>query len=82
MGLNEPEASCHQDSWQEGGRSWRLLVGLLEEMLEGVQEEQAAGCQEEGMTVSRWGLLNGGGGREGFCLLGVTQDLRPGSKAG
>ena len=52
-------------------------VGLLEELLAGVQEEQAAGCQEEGMTVSRWGLLNGGEGREGFCLLGVTQDLRP-----
>ena len=74
------QTSGHRDSWKEGGRSWRLLVGLLEELLEGVQEEQAAGCQEEGMTVSRWGLLNGGGWREGFCLLGGTQDLRTGSK--
>ena len=41
------------DSWKEGGRSWRLLVGLLEELLAGGQEEQAAGCQEEGMTVFR-----------------------------
>ena len=46
------QTSSHQDSWQEGGRSWRLLVGLLEELLTGGQEEQAAGCQEEGMTVS------------------------------
>ena len=67
----------HWDSWKEEERSWRLLVGLLNELLAGGQEEQAAGCQEEGMTVSRWGLLNGGEGREGFCLLGVTQDLRP-----
>ena len=58
----------HQDSFQEGGRSWRLLVALQEELLAGGQEEQDAGCQEEGMTVSRWGLLNGCGGREGFCL--------------
>ena len=35
---------------QEAGRSWGLLVGLLEELLEGGQEEQAAGYQEEGMT--------------------------------
>ena len=65
----------HQDSWQEGGRTWRLLVGRLEELLAGGQEEQAVGCQEEGMTLSRWGLLNGGWGREGFCLLRVAQDL-------
>ena len=57
-------------------------VGLLEELLASVQEEQAAGCQEEGMIVFRWCLLNRGGEREGFCLLGVKQDLRPGSKAG
>ena len=62
------QTSGHRDSWKEGGRSWRLLVGLQEELLAGGQEEQDAGCQEEGMTVSRWGLLNGGGGREGFCL--------------
>ena len=41
------------DFWfgrQETGRSWWLLVGLLEELLGGVQEDQAAGYQEEGMT--------------------------------
>ena len=32
------QTSGHQDSWQEGGRSWRLLVGLLEELLAGGQE--------------------------------------------
>ena len=58
----------HQDSCQEGGRSWRLLVGLLEELLADGQEEQAAGCQEEGMTVCRWGLLTGwGGGKASAC---------------
>ena len=72
----------HRDSWKEGGRSWRLLVGLLEKLLAGGQEEQAAGCKEEGMTVSRGGMLNGGGGREGYCPPGGTQDLRPGSEAG
>ena len=56
------QTSGHWDSWKKGRRSWRLLVGLLEELLAGVQEEQAAGGQEEGMTVCRWGLLNGGGG--------------------
>ena len=35
---------------QEAGRSWVLLEGLLEKLLEGGEEEQAAGCQEEGMT--------------------------------
>ena len=30
--------------------SWDLLVGLLEELLEGGREEQAAGCHEGGMT--------------------------------
>ena len=76
------QTSGHRDIWKEGGRSWRLLVGLQEELLAGGQEEQDAGGQDEGMTVSRWGLLNGGGGREGFCLLGVTQDMRPCSKVG
>ena len=36
--------------WQDAGRGWGLLIGLLEELLEGGQEEHAAGCQEEGMT--------------------------------
>ena len=76
------QTSGHQDSWQEGGRSLRLLVGLLEELLAGGQEEQGACCQEEDMTVSRWSLLNWGGWRQGFCLLGGTQDLRTRSKVG
>ena len=80
-GGGEGQTYVHRDSWKEGGMSWRLQVGLLKELLAGGQEEQATGCQEEGMTVSRWDFLNGGGGREGFCLLVVTQDLRPGSKA-
>ena len=40
------QTSGHQDA----GRSWGLLVWLLEELLEGGQEEQAAGYQEEGIT--------------------------------
>ena len=81
-GEGESMTPGHQESWQEGGRTWRLFVGLLEELLAGGREEQAVGCQEKGMTLSRWGLLKGRGGREGICLLGVAQDLRPGSKAG
>ena len=76
---------------QEAGKSWGLLVGLLEELLEGTQEEQAAGYQDEGMTVDQvirlvwyfggWGG-KGGRWREGFWQPGVRQDLRPGSMAG
>ena len=39
---------------QEGGRSCRLVVGLVEELLAGGREDQAAGCQEEGRT---WDLV-------------------------
>ena len=35
---------------QEGGRSCRLVVGLVEELLAGGREDQAAGCLEEGRT--------------------------------
>jgi hypothetical protein len=34
---------------QDAGRSWGLLVELLEDLLEGGQEEQAVGYQEEGI---------------------------------
>ena len=47
------QTSGHWESWKEEGRSWRLLVGLLNELLAGGQEKQAAGCQEEDMTVYR-----------------------------
>ena len=35
---------------QQAGRSWGLLIGLLEKLLEGGQEEQADRYQEEGIT--------------------------------